>query len=105
MPFGLTNGPATFQRFINETFVDYLDSFLTAFIDDLLIYSDNEIEHQEHVKKVLDKLREAGLQASIDKCEFHVKRTKYLGFIISTDGIEADPSKTEVIRNWGIPLQ
>ena len=103
MPFGLTNGPATFQRFINETFVDYLDSFLTAFIDDLLIYSDNEIEHQEHVKKVLDKLREAGLQASIDKCEFHVKRTKYLGFIISTDGIEADPSKTEVIRNWGIP--
>ena len=61
MPFGLTNGPATFQRFINETFMDYLDDFLTAYIDDLLIYSENEIEHEEHVKKVLTRLREAGL--------------------------------------------
>jgi Reverse transcriptase (RNA-dependent DNA polymerase) len=53
MPLGLANGPATFQRFINETFMDYLDDFMTAFIDDLLIYSENEIEHQEHVRKVL----------------------------------------------------
>ena len=89
------------SMFINETFVNYLDSFLIASIyRRSLIYSDND---QEHVKKVLDKLREAGLQASIDKCEFHVKRTKYLGFIIPTDGIEANPSKSEVILNWGMP--
>jgi hypothetical protein len=56
MPFGLTNGPATFQRFINEVFMDYLDNFMTAFVDNILIYSDNEVEHQEHVKKVLERL-------------------------------------------------
>ena len=103
MPFGLTNGPATFQRFINETFMDYLDDFMTAFIDDLLIYSENEIDHQEHVRKVLQRLREAGLQASISKCEFHVTRTKYLGYILTTDGIEVDPEKTAAIRGWKKP--
>jgi len=103
MPFGLTNGPATFQRFINDTFMDYLDDFMTAFIDDLLIYSENELEHQEHVRKVLQRLREAGLQASINKCEFHVTRTKYLGYILTTDGIEVDPEKTAAIRDWKKP--
>ncbi|KAL1979106.1 hypothetical protein VTN96DRAFT_6844 [Rasamsonia emersonii] len=103
MPFGLTNGPATFQRFINETFLDYLDDFLTAFIDDLLVYSNNELEHQEHVKKVLQRLREAGLQASISKCEFHVQKTKYLGFVVGTNGIEVDPEKVKVITNWKQP--
>ena len=67
MPFGLTNGPSVFQQFVNDTFMDYLDVFMTAFIDDLLIYSDNEIEHEAHVKKVLERLREAGLQGSIEK--------------------------------------
>jgi transposase InsO family protein len=103
MPFGLTNGPATFQRFINETFIEYLDDFLTAYVDDLLIYSDNEKQHREHVKKVLQRLREAGLQASISKCEFHVTRTKYLGFIITTEGLEVDPEKIAVIREWKTP--
>lgn len=88
MPFGLTNGPATFQRFVNSTFMDCLDQYLTAFIDDLLIYSDNELEHQRHVRTVLQRLREHGLQASLKKCEFHVTETRYLGFIISTNGIK-----------------
>jgi pentose-5-phosphate-3-epimerase len=65
MPFGLANGPATFWRFTNETFMDYLEDFMTAFIDDLFIYSEKEIEHQEHVRKVLQRIREAGLQVSI----------------------------------------
>ena len=103
VPFGLSNGPAVFQRFINTTFFDYLDRFMTAFIDDLLIYSKNLKEHKDHVKKVLNRLREAGLQASILKCEFHVQRTKYLGFIISTNGIEVDPEKIEIIQNWTTP--
>jgi hypothetical protein len=76
---------------------------MTAFIDDLLIYSENELEHQEHVRKVLQRLREAGLQASINKCEFHVTRTKYLGYILTTDGIEVDPEKTAAIRGWKKP--
>ena len=61
LPFGLSNGPATFQRFINSIFLDYTDRFLTGFIDDLLIYSDNEVEYEQHVKLVLQRLREAGL--------------------------------------------
>jgi len=103
VPFGITNGPAAFQRFVNSTFFDCLDKFLTAFVDDLLIYSKNMKEHQEHVRLVLERLRSAGLQASISKCEFHVTRTKYLGFIITTEGIEVDPEKISVIKKWAVP--
>lgn len=92
MPFGLTNGPATFQRFVNS-FMDFLDDFLTAFVDDLLIYSSNLKEHRKHVRQVLQRLREAGLQASIRKCEFHVTETKYLGFIVTSGGIKVDQEK------------
>ncbi|ODM14959.1 hypothetical protein SI65_09711 [Aspergillus cristatus] len=92
-----------FQCFINDTLMDYLDEFVTAFVDDLLIYSKNAVEHELHVKKVLEQLRAAGLQASIKKCEFHVTQTKYLGFILTTDGIEVDPEKTAVIQNWAVP--
>jgi hypothetical protein len=88
---------------MNDVLFDYLDDFCTAYLDDILIYSDNELEHEEHVTKVLERLRKAGLQADIKKCEFSVRRTKYLGFIISTDGIEVDPEKVEVIRNWKEP--
>ena len=97
LPFGLTNGPATYQRYMNDVLFEYLDDFCTAYLDDILIYSENESEHEEHVKKVLEKLRKAGLQADIKKSEFHVTRTKYLCFIIYTQGIEVDPIKTEVI--------
>jgi hypothetical protein len=84
LPFGLTNGPATYQRYINEVLFDYLDDFCTAYLDDILIYSNNVLEHKHYVKLVLQRLREAGLQVNIKKTEFHVIRTKYLGFIIST---------------------
>ena len=103
VPFGLTNGPATYQRYMNDVLFEYLDDFCTAYLDDILIYSENELEHEEHVRKVLLRLREAGLQADIRKSEFNVKRTKYLGFIISTDGIETDPEKTAVIDQWEPP--
>ena len=103
VPFGLTNGPATYQRYMNDVLFDYLDDFCTAYLDDILIYSDNELEHEEHVRKVLQRLRNAGLQADIKKSEFSVKCTKYLGFIISTDGIETDPEKTSVIEQWEPP--
>jgi len=99
VPFGLTNGPATYQRYMNDVLFDYLDDFCTAYLDDILIYSENELEHEEHVKKVLERLRQAGLQADIKKCEFSVKKTKFLGFIISTNGIEVDLEKTAVILN------
>ena len=97
LPFGLTNGPATYQRYMNDVLFEYLDDFCTAYLDDILIYSENEAEHAEHVRKVLERLRQAGLQVDIKKSEFHVARTKYLGFIISTQGVEVDPAKTEVV--------
>jgi hypothetical protein len=88
---------------MNDVLFDYLDDFCIAYLDDILIYSENELEHEEHVRKVLQRLRQAGLQADIKKSEFSVKRTKYLGFIISTDGIETDLEKTSVIDQWEEP--
>src|SRR6266536_2677299 len=88
---------------MNDVLFDYLDDFYTAYLDDILIYSDNELEHEHHVRKVLERLRNAGLQIDLKKCEFHVTRTKYLGFIISTDGIEVDPEKISVVKNWKPP--
>lgn len=103
LPFGLTNGPATYQRYMNDILFDYLDDFCTAYLDDILIYSDNLLEHDMHVNKVLARLDAAGLQADIKKCEFNVMSTKYLGFIISTDGIRVDPEKVRVIEEWKPP--
>jgi Reverse transcriptase (RNA-dependent DNA polymerase) len=82
---------------MNNVLFKYLDDFCTAYLDDILIYSENELEHKEHICKVLIRLCEVGLQADIRKSEFNVKHTKYLGFIISTNSIKADLEKTTVI--------
>ena len=82
---------------MNDVLFDYLDDFCTAYLDDILIYSEDELEHTAHVKKVLDRLRKAGLQADIRKSEFSVKRTKYLGFIIGTNDIKVNPEKISVV--------
>jgi len=84
---------------MNDVLFDYLDDFVTAYLDDILIYSEDPLEHEMHVKKVLQRLQDAGLQADIKKCEFGVKRTKYLGFIILTDSIEVDPEKVSVVQD------
>jgi hypothetical protein len=84
---------------MNDVLFDYLNDFYTAYLDDIMIYLDNEIEHETHVKKVLERLRNVGLQVDIKKCEFGVKRTRYLGFIVSTDGIEVDLEKVQVIQD------
>lgn len=103
LPFGLTNGPASFQHFINDVCMEYLDEFLVAYLDDLLIYSNSLKEHKQQVRKVLLKLREAGIYADIDKCEFHVLETKFLGVIVGKDGIRMDPAKVKIIHEWMTP--
>ena len=103
LPFGLTGGPATFQRFINNILMEYLNDFCSAYMDDVIIFSETPQEHTEHVRKVLTKLREAALQADIKKSEFNVEKTKFLGLLVSKDGLEMDPEKVKTILDWEQP--
>jgi hypothetical protein len=100
MTFGLPNTPTSFQHFINDVLRPYLDIFVTAYLDDILIYSDNLDDHQEHVLKVLEALSEVGLHLKPKKCKFHEQEVKYLGFIISTSGTKMDPAKVATIQEW-----
>jgi hypothetical protein len=99
LPFGFTGGPSTFQRYINSVLFPYLNEFCTAYVNDILIFSENPIKYHKHVTQVLEKLRSAGLQANIKKNEFSVIRTKFLGYIISTNGVTMDPNKVSAIAN------
>ena len=94
----------SWQRFINDVLWEYLNKFCIAYLDNRLIYSSNLKEHKEHVQLVLAKLCGFGIQADVDKCEFHVTETKYLGLIISTESIKMDPAKIEAINQWDIPI-
>jgi hypothetical protein len=104
-PFGLTDAPATFQRYINSTLQEFLDEFVSAYIDDALIYSDGSLsDHRKKVKLVMKRLQDAGLQVDIDKCEFETKSVKYLGFIIEAGkGIRVDPEKVRAVELWERP--
>jgi len=103
MPFGLSNAPSAFQRFMNDIFSDVLDIFVVIYLDDILIYSDNIDDHKKHVKKVLKRLRENQLYTSPTKCVFHQDRIKFLGFVLGVDGLRMDESKTQTIQNWPTP--
>jgi RNase H-like domain found in reverse transcriptase/Reverse transcriptase (RNA-dependent DNA polymerase)/Integrase zinc binding domain/Chromo (CHRromatin Organisation MOdifier) domain len=104
-PFGLANAPSTFQRYINSVLQEFLDDFVSAYVDDVLIFTDGtREEHRRQVHQVLDKLQAAGLQLDIDKCEFEVKSTKYLGFIVEAGkGLRMDPAKVAAIKEWQPP--
>jgi Reverse transcriptase (RNA-dependent DNA polymerase)/RNase H-like domain found in reverse transcriptase len=104
MPFGLANAPSTFQHYVNDTLHPYLDVFCTAYIDDILIFSDSLSEHRKHVRTILQAMRNAGLQLDVDKCEFHKTEVLYLGLLISTQGIRMDPAKIKTIIEWEIPM-
>jgi len=103
MPFGLKNAPATFQHFINDVLSVYLDDFVISYIDDILIYSNSLEEHHEHVKKVLKKLLENNLYIKLEKYEFDVTETTFLGYILSKDGLKVDSEKVKAILDWPVP--
>jgi hypothetical protein len=103
MSFGLTNAPAYFMYLMNKVFMEYLDKFMVVFIDDILIFSNNEEEHDEHLCSVLQKLRENQLYAKLSKCEFWLKEVSFLGHIISEGGISVDPSKVKGVLSWNTP--
>jgi hypothetical protein len=103
MPFGLTNAPASFQNLINSTFSDMLDRFVIAYLDDILIYSETLEEHEEHIRRVLQRLRDNKLFARPEKCEFYSTSVAFLGYIVSHQGVSMDPSKVQAIADWPIP--
>jgi hypothetical protein len=103
MSFGLTNTPAYFMYLMNKVFMEYLEKFVVVFIDDILIFSKNEEEHDEHLRLVLQKLRENQLYAKLNKCEFWLREVSFLGHIISEGGISIDPSKVKDVLSWNTP--
>ncbi|GJY56601.1 putative nucleotidyltransferase, ribonuclease H [Tanacetum coccineum] len=103
MPFGLTNAPAVFMDLMNRIFHEYLDKFVIVFIDDILVYSKSEEEHEQHLRIVLEILRQKKLYAKFSKCEFWLQQVAFLGHIVSADGIIMDPSKVEAITKWPRP--
>ena len=97
MPFGLTNAPAAFMDLMNRVFRDYLDRFVVVFIDDILVYSKSQEEHEEHLRLILDRLRDEKLYAKFKKCEFWLDQVSFLGHVISGNGLAVDLEKIKVV--------
>jgi hypothetical protein len=98
MPFGLTNGPGIFQHLINVIFQEFLANFMVSYLDDILIFSKNEKDHEKHIQMVLQKLRDAGLYAKLEKCVFHQPQVEFLDYIIfSEENLFIDPKKIQTI--------
>jgi len=104
MSFGLTNAPTTFMDLMNKVFRQYLDMFVIVFIDDILIYSRSENEHVDHLRIVLQDLKEQNLFAKFSKCVFWLRSVAFLGKIVSRKGIKIDPKKTNAVKIWPKPL-
>jgi hypothetical protein len=100
MSFGLINAPAYFMYMMNSVFMLELDKFVVVFIDDILIYSENEADHAEHLRIVLTRLREHKLYAKFSKCEFWLKKVYFLGHVLSEGGISVDPTKVQEVMDW-----
>jgi len=94
------NDPADFDGYMNSTIMKTLDDFALTYLDDILIYSDWEENHVEHVKWVMQCLLEAGLYLKPEEWECHQETVRYLGLIISSKGISMDAEHVETVRNW-----
>ncbi|WVZ96997.1 hypothetical protein U9M48_042568 [Paspalum notatum var. saurae] len=103
MSFGLTNAPAYLMYLMNSIFFNELDVFVVIFIDDILIFSKTEEEHAEHLRIVLQKLRDHRLYAKLSKCEFWLREISFLGHVLSEKGVAVDPSKVQEVLDWDRP--
>jgi hypothetical protein len=103
MSFGLTNAPAVFMDMMNRVFHDYLDQFTVVFIDDILIYSKTSEEHEEHLPKILERLKSKKLYAKLEKCKFWLDNVSFLGHVIPRKGVAVDSEKVKVVVEWTRP--
>lgn len=103
MPFGLSNAPATFQSLMNEVFRPLLRKSVLVFFDDILVYSQNESLHQQHLTEVLNLLQRHQLYANRKKCQFGCEQIEYLGHVISAEGVAADTEKIKAMVEWKQP--
>ena len=100
---GLVNAPATFQAMMNHIRREFLDHGVVIYLDDILIYSKNQKEHELLVKKVLERLEQHDLAVSLKKSVFHTKTVEFLGYIVATDGVTMSERKVESIQKWKAP--
>lgn len=103
MSFGLTNAPAVFMGLMNWVFNEYLDSFVIVLIDDIMIYSKTEVEHDDHLRRALATLRMNQLYAKFSKCELWLHLMTFLGLVVSGCGVSMDLAKIEVVKDWPRP--
>ena len=103
MPFGLTNAPAAFMDLMHKVFQPYLDQFVVVFVDDFLIYSQSEWEHEYHLSIVLQLLRNHQLYTNFGKCEFWLTEVRFFGYVVLASGVSVDPEKVEAVMSWERP--
>ena len=104
MLFGLFNAPASFQGYINKILAEKLDIFVIVYLDDILIYTEDPGQgHVEAVRWVLDVLRRHGLFANLKKCRFHKDEVRFLGYIVSAQGVRMEDERIEAVKNWPEP--
>ncbi|MBW0492235.1 hypothetical protein O181_031950 [Austropuccinia psidii MF-1] len=103
MPFGITNAPSSFQNLVNDIFVDFLDILAVAYLHDIMVFSSSEKEHVKHVACVLRRLWDNNLFSKASKCVFHASSGEYLGYVVSSDGLNMNSSTAQQILNWPQP--
>lgn len=103
MPFGLCNAPATFQRLMQTIMSDLVFQMVLVYLDDLLVYSSTFERHLVRLETVLQRLREARLKVKVEKCHFLQSEVKFLGHVVSAQGVSTDPDKVSAVKQWPVP--
>lgn len=103
LSMGLANAPATFQAVMNSIFRPYIGKFVLVYLDDIIVFSKTPEEHEQHIRVVLEALQKEQLQAKLSKCEFNKQELKFLGMVVSKDGLKVDETKVKVVRDWPTP--